>query len=920
MAPAAGAGVLRDAALEVIAAFLRATGLGGAAGAVEAARAGLGEDEAADGGAIAASLAEQMQSLAGSLERLVAEQGLGIGSGLAVTAKPGVAAEEWVDSLLRRFAQPDARVVLDRGLSARLDQALALAPQFPEGLVRAPGSAAGGVDSLSALCASGAPDEACALSHGAAATAAPGAAAALVYPNTGGNGSAIWQPAPEQAPPPPPPPAGEPSQHYLPKCRGDPDGNADLSIPEEYRDDTDPGYRIREVSESELFATLQERYATALADIGLHAAVAAAASAAEDNFLRQMGLDGGQGAAGEDDDELLGAEGVAKQQRLGGPEEDSVGPTMRARTSTGASDGIAALAASAFGDGTGAHPGTLSPGALGAGNAANGESCGASEEDGASPGDPLSPPSGSRRFSGLMRSAGEKVLAVLGVGSEKDPGSPPLNSKTKATGSGADGDGSGTDSLAVSAAAAEGGGGIDEALPSFGGAPSAAAGRSDRPAAEAAAAPVVATLAAQAALAMQQAAPTSFVYAQPLQPPEVQSMSMPHALAARRKEQRLLERPTLRYADSGDPFYPVELDGAVFDSFFLRVVHERDRTGFEDSKEFPIKTNSIIAARYQVLEYLGSAAFSRAVQCLDLQTNRMVCMKIIKNDKDFLDQSLDEIKLLRLINVNVDNIDSKHCLSLVDYFYHKEHLIIVTELLRDNLYEFSRFNRESGDEPYFTLGRLQRITKQVLTALQYIHSLWLMHADLKPENILIKSYSRCEIKVIDFGSSCFVDDQLTSYIQSRSYRAPEVMLGLPYDQRIDIWSLGCIVAELWTGYVLFQNDSVQSLLARIVGIVGPFPSHMMATGRYVPQYFTQDGQLYREIEPVVEGFVHAPERRLHLLLPKQSSLRQRMRTDDEVFIDFLSYLLQVDPDNRPTSSEALDHPWLKPGRYSDGLQ
>lgn len=81
-----------------------------------------------------------------------------------------------------------------------------------------------------------------------------------------------------------------------------------------------------------------------------------------------------------------------------------------------------------------------------------------------------------------------------------------------------------------------------------------------------------------------------------------------------------------------------------------------------------------------------------------------------------------------------------------------------------------------------------------------------MHCDLKPENVLIKSYSRCEIKVIDLGSSCFITDNLCLYVQSRSYRAPEVILGHPYDQKIDIWSLGCILAELYTGEVsLYQN-------------------------------------------------------------------------------------------------------------------
>jgi serine/threonine protein kinase len=99
---------------------------------------------------------------------------------------------------------------------------------------------------------------------------------------------------------------------------------------------------------------------------------------------------------------------------------------------------------------------------------------------------------------------------------------------------------------------------------------------------------------------------------------------------------------------------------------------------------------------------------------------------------------LDEIKLLRYINANVD-VDKKCVLKVFDYFYHKEHLFIITELLRDNLYEFSRYNREQEDDPYFTIGKLQKVASQILIGLDYIHSLHLIHCDLKPENILIKS-------------------------------------------------------------------------------------------------------------------------------------------------------------------------------------
>ncbi|XP_054793282.1 DYRK-family kinase pom1-like isoform X2 [Prosopis cineraria] len=237
-----------------------------------------------------------------------------------------------------------------------------------------------------------------------------------------------------------------------------------------------------------------------------------------------------------------------------------------------------------------------------------------------------------------------------------------------------------------------------------------------------------------------------------------------------------------------------------YEVFELRIIHRKNRTGFEESKDLPIVLNTVIAGRYYITAYLGSAAFSNVVQAHDLHMGVDVCLKIIKNDKDFFDQSLDEIKLLKLINKH-DPADRFHVLRLYDYFYHQEHLFIVTELLRANLYEFQKFNQESGDEAYFTMSRLQYITHQCLEALQYLHNLGIIHCDLKPENILIKSYRRCEIKVIDLGSSCFHADNLCLYVQSRSYRAPEVMLGLQYDEKIDIWSLGCILAELCSGEV-----------------------------------------------------------------------------------------------------------------------
>ena len=398
-----------------------------------------------------------------------------------------------------------------------------------------------------------------------------------------------------------------------------------------------------------------------------------------------------------------------------------------------------------------------------------------------------------------------------------------------------------------------------------------------------------------------------------------------------KKSERLLP-DHVKFPNSNDTYYPVELENVIYDCYTLKVIYDREKTGFEETKDFQIVIGSIIAGRYQVVEFLGSAAFSKAIQCKDLIKKEMVCLKIIENNKEYMDQSIDEIKILKYVNSN-GNVDDKNVIKYIDCFYHKEHLIIVTELLKDNLYEFLKYNREHDKKLYFTAGRIQKVAYQVLKGLEHIHSLNLIHCDLKPENILIKSYSKCEVKIIDLGSACFIHDHLGSYVQSRSYRAPEVILGCPYDYRIDVWSLGCILFELYTGNVLFQNNSVQELLTRVLGICGPLPEEVHKTGRHTNKFFTKEKMVYQEVdeernldnrhlsEEMIEliKMARKNKKKVKLYVPKRSSLRHRMHCNDLIFIDFIKCLLDPDKDRRPTVAEALRHPFITECKYEDGL-
>ena len=128
-----------------------------------------------------------------------------------------------------------------------------------------------------------------------------------------------------------------------------------------------------------------------------------------------------------------------------------------------------------------------------------------------------------------------------------------------------------------------------------------------------------------------------------------------------------------------------------------------------------------------------------------------------------------------------------------------------------------------------------------------------------------------------------------------------------YDQKIDIWSLGCVLAEMYSGQVLLHSDSVQTLLARAVGILGPVPERMLHLGRDVPKYFTSDFTLFERIEEDEAGTAGG----ITLLYPKKTTLRHRLNAFDDNFIDFINYLLTWDPEQRPTADQALEHPWLQ---------
>ena len=128
-----------------------------------------------------------------------------------------------------------------------------------------------------------------------------------------------------------------------------------------------------------------------------------------------------------------------------------------------------------------------------------------------------------------------------------------------------------------------------------------------------------------------------------------------------------------------------------------------------------------------------------------------------------------------------------------------------------------------------------------MQALKFQADHKLVHCDLKPENILLKQENKSGLKLIDYGSSCFMGQRIYTYIQSRFYRAPEIILGVPYTTAIDMWSFGAIISELYSGFPIFPGESEHEQLAYIMELYGPPPKSLISISSRAKIFFKPDG-------------------------------------------------------------------------------
>lgn len=206
------------------------------------------------------------------------------------------------------------------------------------------------------------------------------------------------------------------------------------------------------------------------------------------------------------------------------------------------------------------------------------------------------------------------------------------------------------------------------------------------------------------------------------------------------------------------------------------------------------------------------------------------------------------------------------------------------------------------------MRELQVIARDILKCLKLLKKLGVIHCDLKPENILYKSEQSKGVKVVDFGSSAFIDDSDYDYLQTRPYRAPEISFGCKFDFTADMWSVGCILYELVTGRVLFNYQTVQENLAKAFAINRIYTTELFADGSKKKRYLTPNGFI------CLDDGNSRENRELEVVIPKfEFEFLQDLKKFgcDSALMDFIEKCLALDPLCRLSVDEAFDHEFLK---------
>lgn len=305
-----------------------------------------------------------------------------------------------------------------------------------------------------------------------------------------------------------------------------------------------------------------------------------------------------------------------------------------------------------------------------------------------------------------------------------------------------------------------------------------------------------------------------------------------------------------------------------------------------------------VPTHYENLQQIGNGA--QGIVCSAYNTRLQQSVAIKKLCRPFQNviqakRAYRELKLLKVVNHN-------NIISLLDVFTPSDNLeefqdvYLVTELMEKN---FSNVIRLGLDH-----NHLSFLIYQILCGLKHLHAAGIIHRDLKPSNIVVKS--DCTLKILDFGLARInagLGSMMTAYVVTRYYRAPEIILGMRYKENVDIWSLGCIFAEVIRHSVLFCGTGCIDQWNKIIQLLGTPPTSFIE--RLSPTI-----QMYLATLPYYVGLSFESLFPNDLFDRFNERSEENDRRNDEAR-DLLSKMLRIDPDERISVDEALQHSYVR---------
>ncbi|XP_075928843.1 uncharacterized protein LOC142930394 [Petromyzon marinus] len=307
------------------------------------------------------------------------------------------------------------------------------------------------------------------------------------------------------------------------------------------------------------------------------------------------------------------------------------------------------------------------------------------------------------------------------------------------------------------------------------------------------------------------------------------------------------------------------------------------------SPHYKLVQDEHLAYRYQFLSVLGAGAYGRVIRCLDHKHKREVAVKMLQHEsytKPY--HSEMEVQMLKALQSKEKN--NNYVIKLLNTFTFRGHFSLVLELLTGDLRQQLKLAPTA-----FTLPEAKVYVRSILKALQKLKNKKIIHGDLKPENILIKDQDTSDVRLADFGLSFQECPNYFNTFGTEQYTAPEMYLKLPITCSVDMWSLGCVAAELVTGHHLFKRKLGCHHLERVIEILGVPPMTVIVTSKAKLISFGHMGEIFVKNNKVT---------------PESLPLNEVLGTENIHFLNFIKGCLTWDPMWRFTPEDALEHEWM----------